>query len=231
MVRKIMSLHKLNLFTRGEGQVLELVVSNLDYCTETARHLIPLVEALRNHDRAKVLEEVKKMSEMETKADDMHLRAVEEISGGSFFGGVREDLLGLLEDIDNIADAAKDSSRIFSQREIPFQTTDYLLKRDVSGCMFKLVDAADQLQRAILALSEKNAKTRVVELATSVERKEEEADDARAVILDNLLKNEIKADALDIILLKEFLEIADNVADSSEDGSDVLLVLISKGYT
>lgn len=226
-----MSPHRLGLFSRGEGEVLDIVVSNLDFCTETARHLFPLVDALKNHDRAKALAEVKTMSDMETKADAMHQKAVETISGGSFFGGIREDLLGLLEDIDNIADAAKDSSRIFSQREIPFQAIDYLLKKDVGGCMIKLIDAAEELKSAILALSEKNAKTKVVQLATAVERKEEEADDARATILDNLLKNEIKADALDIILLKQFLEVADDVADSSEDGSDVLLVLISKGYT
>jgi predicted phosphate transport protein (TIGR00153 family) len=226
-----MTAHRLGLFSRGEGQVLDLIISNLNYCTETARHLVPLVEALKNRDRVKALTEVRTMADMETKADEMHQKAVETISGGSFFGGIREDILGLLEDIDDIADAAKDSSRIFSQREIPFDTLDYLFKKDVSSDMKKLIETAEQLKTAIVALSEKNAKTRVVQLATAVERKEEEADDVRGSILDNLLKNEIKADPLDIILLKEFLEVADNVADSSENASDVLLVLISKGYT
>ncbi len=226
-----MSLHRLDLFTRGEGRVLDLIISNLDYCTDTARHLIPLVEDLKNHDRTKALEEVRTIGEMETKADGMHQSAVETISGGSFFGGIREDIIGLLEDIDNIADAAKDSSRIFSQREIPFQVLDYLFKKDVSADVEKLIETAEALKSAILALSDKDAKTKVVELATVVERKEEEADDLRALVLDNLLKNEINADALDVILLKQFLEVADDVADSSEDGSDVLLVLISKGYT
>jgi predicted phosphate transport protein (TIGR00153 family) len=227
-----MSTRRLGIFGRGgEEQVLDLVISNLDYCIETAGHLAPLVDALKNHDRAKALAEARTMSDMETKADEMHLKAVETISAGSFFGGVREDILALLEDIDNIADAAKDSSRIFAQREIPFSAIDYLFKRDVSMYIDKLLDAARELRVAILALSDKNAKTRVVELATSVERKEEQADDIRATILDNLLKNEVKADPLDVILLKQFLEVADDVADSSEDGSDVLLVLISKGYT
>ena len=224
-------LFRLNVFTRGEEQVLNLVLNNLDYCIETSRHLLPLVEALKNHDRREALKQIATMSDMETKADAMHQSAIETISRGSFFGGIREDFLGLLEDIDNIADAAKDSSRIFSQREIPFQAIDYLFKRDVRAFVEDLISAAEELMIAVSALSEKDAKTKIIELAAQVERREEKADDARISILDNLLKNEVHADALDVILLKQFLEVADDVADSSEDGSDELLVLVSKGYS
>jgi predicted phosphate transport protein (TIGR00153 family) len=226
-----MSLHRFSLFSRGENEVLDLVISNLDFSIETARGLTKLIDALKIHDRTKVLEDVKMIGDMETRADGMHQKAVETISGGSFFGGIREDILELLEHIDDIADAAKDSSRIFSQRNIPFETIDYMFKEDVASFILKLIDTAEELKVAILALSKKDARINVVQLATKVERKEEEADEIRASILDNLLKNEIKADPLDIILLKQFLEVADDVADSSEDGSDVLLVLVAKGYT
>ena len=80
-------------------------------------------------------------------------------------------------------------------------------------------------------MKEKDAKTEVVRLCVQVERREEEADEIRNSILENLLRNEIKADPLDIVMLREFLEIADDVADNAEDGSDALLALIAKGYT
>lgn len=226
-----MSSHWFKLLSRGEDEVLQLVLSNLDFSTNTARHLTPLVDSLKKHDKASALQEVKTIGDMETQADAMHIKAVETVSGGSFFGGIREDILELLETIDNIADAAKDSSRIFSQRDIPFETIDYLFKRDVASFIKTLLDTADDLKIAIQALAQRNAKAKIVELATKVERKEEEADEIRVSILDNLLRNEIKADPLDIILLKQFLEVADDVADSSEDASDVLLVLVVKGYT
>ncbi len=223
--------HRFSIFSRGEDEVLKLVITNLDFAIETARGLVKLVDSLKNHDKSMVLSVAKSIGEMETKADSMHQKAIEDISSGSFFGGIREDLLEILEYIDNIADAGKDSSRVFSQRNIPLEVTDYLFKRDVRSFIDKLIETDDALKVAVLALGEKDAKTKVVELATKVERKEEEADEIRASILDNLLKNEIKADPLDIIMLKEFLEIADDVADSAEDASDVLLVLIAKGYT
>jgi predicted phosphate transport protein (TIGR00153 family) len=222
---------RLGVFSRGENEVLGLVISNLDFSIEIAGHLMNVIEALKNHDRARTVDQARIIGEMETKADGMHQEAVKVISGGSFFGGIREDVLELLEHIDNIADAAKDSSRIFTQRNIPFETVDYLFKADVVSFINKLVEAAKELKIAVVALSEKEAKIRVLEISTKVERKEEEADEIRASILDNLLKNEIKADPLDIILLKQFLEVADDVADSSEDASDVLVILIAKGYS
>lgn len=225
------STHRLGIFSRGEKQVLDLVTTNLDFSIETARGLIKLVDSLKNHDETTALNVARNIGDMESRADSMHQEAIENISRGSFFGGIREDLLEILEEIDNIADAAKDSSRVFSQRNIPFEVTDYLFRRDVRSFVDKLIETDETLKTAVLALGQKDAKTKVVELATKVERKEEEADEIRASILDNLLKNEIKADPLDIIMLKEFLEIADDVADSAEDASDVLLVLIAKGYT
>jgi uncharacterized protein Yka (UPF0111/DUF47 family) len=106
-----------------------------------------------------------------------------------------------LEQIDNIADAAKDSSRIFSQRRIADCAIDYMLKRDVEKFIAKCLDAADSLRKAVSALGEKNAKTEVVKFASEVERKENEADDNRACTLENLLKNEIRRPGYNVNLL------------------------------
>ena len=198
---------------------------------DAARHLPVLVSALKDHNRAAVLQECRLIGEIETRADALHQKAAEQISSGSFFGGVREDILLLLEEIDNIADAAKDSSQIFLQRDISSSAIDYMFRRDVLSFVNKLVETAEALKKAVLALREKNAKTEVVKLSVQVERREEEADEIRGSILENLLRNEIKADPLDIVMLREFLETTDNVADNAEDASDVLLVLIAKGYT
>lgn len=198
---------------------------------EAAGHLPALISALKEHNRTAVLHECKLIGEIETKADAMHQKAVEEISSGSFFGGVREDILLLLEEIDNIADAAKDSSRIFVQRDISNQAVDYMFRKDVLSFVDKLIETAEALKKALHALRERNAKAEVVKLSVQVERREEEADEIRGSILENLLKNEVNADPLDIVMLREFLETADEVADNSEDASDALLALVAKGYT
>src|SRR5437870_7574618 len=50
----------------------------------------------------------------ETKADTIHRDLSLRVANGAFFGGVREDILALLEKIDDIADSAKDASRLLN---------------------------------------------------------------------------------------------------------------------
>ena len=163
-----------DFLSRGENRILDQVVGHLEASIDAAHHLPILVSALQAHNRAAVLQECKLIGEIETRADALHQKAVEQISSGSFFGGVREDILLLLEEIDNIADAAKDSSRIFLQRDISSSAIDYMFKQDVLSFVNKLVETAEALKKAVLALREKNAKTEVVKLSVQVERREEE---------------------------------------------------------
>ncbi|MHB8566338.1 MAG: DUF47 domain-containing protein [Nitrososphaerales archaeon] len=220
---------RLGFLSRGESGLLDAAVSNLDISIEASRHVLNLVNFLKTHDYKKALLESEIIGELETKADGAHQRLVESICTGSFFGGIREDFLTLVEEIDNIADAAKDSSRIFGQRHIPLDTLDYLFRKDVAAFIEECIDTTEVFKQAIVALGKNKAE--VLELANEVEKCEEKADSTRGSILENLLKNDVSADPLDIMLLKDFLNIADDIADYSEDGSDVLLILIAKGYT
>ena len=85
------------------------------------------------------------------------------------------------------------------------------------------------LKEAITAL-EKN-KDEVLSLTEKVEEKEADADDIHHSIVRHLYGNEINAKSLDIIVLTDFLHIADDIADYSEEASDVLVILIAKGYS
>ncbi|MGI0092278.1 MAG: DUF47 domain-containing protein [Nitrososphaerales archaeon] len=218
-----------NFVSRGEEKVLERVVSNLDISIETSRHLLDLVNALKKHDYDAVEREYEEISSLEDKGDELHRSLVRKIATGSFFGGIREDLLNLLGLIDNIADEAKDAAKVFHQRRIPKETIDYLFKEDVASFVSACIEAAEILRRAILALEKDKAK--VLTLTEKTEESEERADTIRYKIIQNLLKNEINANVLDIVMLKDFLNIADGVADSAEHGSDVLQVLVAKGYS
>ena len=220
---------RFGFFSRGEKEVLNMVVANLDTALDASRHLLALVSALKAHDHKAVVRESNMISELESRADDAHLKSVEHIVAGSFFGGIREDLLGLLEQIDNMTDAAKDSARVFVQRRIADPTIDYFFREDVLSFVTTCVETAELLKTAVMSLAK--SKSEVMKLSAEIEKSEEKADAIRGTILENLLKNEVGADPLDIMMLKEFLDIADDVADCAEDGSDVLLILVAKGYT
>jgi predicted phosphate transport protein (TIGR00153 family) len=224
-----MSVKKIfGVFSRGEKQILEQVSSNLDISIEAAQHLLLLVEALKAHDFEKVRGEYVTIDRLEARADEAHMKVVENIVSGSFFGGIREDLLQLLENIDNIADCAKDAGKIFLQRRMSVEMVDYLFEGDVVGFVKESVETVLRFKVALAALN--HNKEKVINLSNDVERHEEKADGIRATVLEHLLKNEIQANALDVVMLKDFLNTTDSIADNAEDASDVLLILVAKGY-
>ncbi|MDG6999296.1 MAG: DUF47 family protein [Nitrososphaerota archaeon] len=205
------------------------MIRNLDVSIDAAKHVQLQLSSLQKYDYETVNAEYKTIAALEEKGDELHRSLVKEIVTGSFFGGIRTDFLNLLEYIDNIANAAKDAGKIFYLRHIQKETVDYLFKRDVAGFIATCVKTAELFRESILSLEKE--KIDVLVQADKVERSEEEADGIRYGVIENLLKNEINADVLDIIMLKDFLNIADGIADNAEDGSDVLQILVAKGYT
>lgn len=216
-------------FSRGEQRILEKVLHNLDVSIDAAKHLQKLVALLQIYDYENVDEEYRMIADLEEKEDDLHRSLVREIVTESFFGGIREDFVSLLEKIDSIADQAKDAAKVVHQRRIAKETVDYMFRGDVNSFIKKCVETTELLRESILALEK--GKHGVLSLIEKVERSEEEADTIRYGILENFLKNEINGNVLDIILLKDFLNESDDVADNAEEGSDVLQMLVAKGYS
>ena len=209
--------------------MLEKVIRNLDVSIDATRHVQLQLTSLQKYDYESVNAEYKTIAALEEKGDDLHRSLVREIVTGSFFGGIRTDFLNLLEYIDNIADAAKDAGKIFYLQRIKKESIDYLFRRDVAAFIATCVKTVELFRESILALEKE--KVDVLAQVEKVERSEEEADTIRYNVLENLLKNEVNADVLDIVMLKDFLNIADGIADNAEDGSDVLQILVAKGYT
>jgi predicted phosphate transport protein (TIGR00153 family) len=216
-------------FSRGERQILEKVIRNLDVSIDAAGHLLNLVISLKKYDYDAVNAEYRIIADLEEKGDELHRTLVREIATESFFGGIREDFLNLLEKIDSIADEAKDAGKIFHQRHVPKEMVDYLFRGDVVSFISTCVKTTELFRESILTL-EKD-KRAVLSLVEKVEESEEVADTIRYAILEHLFKNEIRGDVLDIIMLKDFLNTADDVADNAEDGSDILQIIRAKGYS
>jgi len=212
----------------GEQQILDRVCKLLDSSIDTSRHLLALAGYLKSYDYDAVNREYATIADLEEQVAQEHRSLVRELCTGSFFGGIREDLLTLLELISNISDTSKRAARVH-ERQVPKDVVDYLFKDDVELFISTCISVAELLLQGIEALG-KN-KEEVLSIAEKVEAMETKADTMKYAIIQHLFKNEINAKSLDIVMLKDFLETADDVADNSENGSDVLLILVAKGYS
>jgi predicted phosphate transport protein (TIGR00153 family) len=151
------------------------------------------------------------------------------IAEGAFFGGVREDILTLIQTNDNIADSAKDAARLLAigmNREPAFLET----LRSVHMVTFQknLLAAVLALESLIQALQ--NDRKGVVSKIHAVGDCEEAADTEKDHLLRGVFGERGKMDPVSIIELRDFIFASDDIADNAEHASDVVLVLVAKGY-
>jgi uncharacterized protein Yka (UPF0111/DUF47 family) len=74
-------------------------------------------------------------------------------------------------------------------------------------------------------------KEEIIKFSHNVERYEEDADLIKARVMKELFLNSKKFNVLDVVVMKDFLNVADNIADNAEDASDIVLKIIAKGFS
>jgi uncharacterized protein Yka (UPF0111/DUF47 family) len=139
-------------------------------------------------------------------------------------------MLGLLERIETISDKAKDAARLITLTEITDEKAlDVLRSDDMTHFLSSLDEAVQSLQRLIEAF--KIDKKTVLERVHTVRDNEEKADTFKQNLLAALFeKFRAGIDPVIVNLVKDFLFCADDIADFSVHASDVVLVLVAKGY-
>ena len=213
---------------KKEKAIFDGILLHLATVTEAVDAFRGSVTAIANGDpsSARLVDSV---FDAETRADGIHRELSTKIAEGAFFGGVREDILNLLERIDDIADAAKDAARYLgSDSQLVGQAPDLLKLEQMKLFVADLGSAVAALTELVKAL--KVGKKEALSKVHSVESFEEEADTHKAAILKVLFANERSMDPVTVIQLRDFIFVADNIADRAEDASDVILILIAKGY-
>lgn len=215
--------------SRKERAILDGIMQHLDIVNKTVEAFAASVESLGRGDIASSEELARDVFEGETAADTIHRELSLRVAQGAFFGGVREDILNLLEKIDDIADSAKDAAR--------FIASDSRLGNDARGMLgsenMKLF--LDDLKASVGALTElvrafDGGKEEVLSKVHSVEEFEEYADSRKDVLLRQLFAGSRGMDPVSVIQLRDFIFVADDIADKAEDAGDVILVLVAKGY-
>lgn len=180
-------LGRFQLVGRKERRVLDLMSDHFDAVLRTVEQLESVLESAKTGDWKTVQEKTNKVEELETLADGLHRDAVVAISQGAFFSGTREDFLELMEENDEIADAAQNASRILA--ETPIDQQSFLLLYDeseakVSELFDRLLMAVRLMQESIQAL-ESDAEV-AVSKSLLVERAEEEADEIKNRLIKHI---------------------------------------------
>jgi predicted phosphate transport protein (TIGR00153 family) len=217
------------LVGRKERRVLTLISDHLEIVEKAVQGLEPLLEAAKGGDWKKVEEVSQRISEFETLADGLHRDAVLAISQGAFFAGTRDDFLELMEENDEVADAAHNAARILA--ESPIDSKSFLVlyedpRASLSG-LYALLQATVRLLRESVAALETDSEL-AVSKALLVERAEEEADEVKDHLLKRIFAHKSDLEVLTLLQLRDLVLKLDEVADAAEDSSDLVISLVAK---
>jgi predicted phosphate transport protein (TIGR00153 family) len=216
-------------FGRKEGEILRQLQENLSIVRQTEQQLSGLVAAAAEGDVTSCRSRRDVVFELESKAADAKRSLSTQIAEGAFFGGVREDILNLVDKIAKIADKAKDAARLITLAEVTDpHAREILRSEDMKQFLNNLDQAVVALQNLIGALAI-DRKT-ILDRVHAVEEYEEWADTFKQNVLSALFERSRGIDPVTVILVRDFVFSADDVADNAEYASDVVLVLVAKGY-
>ncbi|MGA8856249.1 MAG: DUF47 family protein [Candidatus Bathyarchaeia archaeon] len=220
---------RFHLVRRKERRVLELISDHFDLVAKAVQELEPLLEAAKGGDSKKVEEMSARVAEFETLADGLHRDAVLAISQGAFFSGTRDDFLELMEENDEVADAAQNAARILADSSV--DSSSFLIlyeeQKATLSDLFNLLQTTVRLLReSIVALASD------AELAVSksllVERAEEEADEVKNLLIKHIFAHKSELDVLTLLQLRDFVLKLDEIGDAAEDSSDLVISLVAK---
>lgn len=216
-------------FGGREKAILKSLYDDFSIVQQAVADFGAVVSAVATTDAQATSSSFQKVLEDEKLADDFHRRLSEEIAEGAFFGGIREDMLNLLEKIDNIADSAKGAARLIAAEETLDEFAVSLLGSDhMKGFVGDIAATVDALGSTLEAFGV--GRSEILSRVTKVEEFEEAADAQKDEVAKKLFAKENRPDAVTVVQMRDFLLVADNIADNAEDASDVVLILVAKGY-
>ena len=214
---------------RKESDIIDGVKKHLDIVSETVDDFIAAVGSAAVGDAESTNRHTEEVLLKEEEADAIHRALSIRIAEGAFFGGVREDILNLLEEIDNIADSAKDAVRFLSSDSaLSEEGRTVFMSEHMTSFLANLKLAVGALKTLIATFDQ--GKKEILSKVHSVEEFEEKADTHKDLLLKELFSRAESMNAVTVIQLRDFIFMSDDIADNAEDASDVILVLVAKGY-
>ncbi len=210
---------------RGEN-VLKMVEEHLELTQNAVTDLYKMVEA-----SAMCLEKDSKdffesVSQLEMKADALRRTMVEELTKSEMFPEEREDLMELVRAVDWVADWSKEAGRILVI--IPFETAPDEMKEAAKNMCKANVDCVGVLSKCVKALHEDPKAA--LSLADEVEMLEENIDELYSIARYHLANLEYPGFSVGaLILLNEFLDALETIADWCENTADIVRAIAVRG--
>ncbi len=203
---------------RGD-EVLGMASGHLDLTRGAVEDLFKMVEAAAAGESAKCSGYYGSLSRRELEADELRRKMVDALTTSEMFPEERGDLMELVRAVDWIADWSKEAGRILNAIKLDRAPREL---RDAALNMAKTdLDCATVLYDCLRSLPKGQAEA--IALANKVEVLEEDIDELYSIARKELAELEFPGWSMgSLILLNEFLDALETIADWCENTADVV---------
>jgi len=207
------------LSRQKEKEILGECKSHADAIVATVAEMKKVFYSFCEGDLEGVKRDFEMVFKQERYADNLKREILEKLSRGPFHPITREEVVRVVLTADDVAANAKSAARKISassSKDLPDE-----IKNGLKSLADMDVKIAEKMREAFIKLLE-DPKV-AIEVTHEVERMEEEIDDYRVALTENILKYGDKVRSIAAwLMLKEAVENMENIADRSEDVADVI---------
>lgn len=206
---------------RRKSKTLSLAQQQLTRAISTVNELERTITAFSKGERAEVDSSLQRLFSQEVEIDDLRRAVFEELTKGELPPKYREDLKGLVEHLDILADHVKDSARsvkVLMDTTVPKEILD-----EYVSMARNLTECACALGECIEMLGIDPFKTK--ELAHQVDVIEDKVDDSYIRMKSLFIKYSKDLDAATLMELRDLLDHMETTADMCADTADHIRTL------
>lgn len=206
---------------RRETKALSSVQQHLALTSRIVEDLEKALAAAINKETGEMQNYIQRVARSEKEADSLRRKVMDEVSTGELSPIDREDLMGLVKRVDMVADWSRESTRILGA--IPMEQVPASIKKESMEMTASVRQCAVSLQKCVNKIMTKPDEA--LQAADEVEREEEKVDDIHERIRILLGKENLPKAGV-AVLIGQFFEAIEMIADSCEDACDQIRVIV-----
>ena len=202
-----------------EKSTIELMQEQMNLVCKSVENTRMAVEALTEKNKSLFVEKREAVNSLEEEIDCVTRQIEENLYSGAFLAVSRSRILDLVEDVDDVADAAKDVVNIgdiMVEHEMSGEFND-LIRRHMNAT----VECVGYLKECFDSIDDHE---KLPELIKKVRKQEHEVDEIAKELFHLIRKPDY--DAKDFLLLSKMIEFMDEISDRSEAASDTLKLVM-----
>lgn len=206
------------------------VINHAKKVYECIELIDPMIKAWLREDWDKIERLANEISQKENEADQLKIKIRNSLPKSLFYPVPRGDLLRILNNQDDIADAAEDLGVVFTLRKTKLPDT---LTNDFQDFVDQVIDTCRMLLSAneeLDTLMEVSftgpTSENVLKIADEIGQMEWESDKKSRELVKKIINMEDQLDPLTIVFLMKIIEVLGNLANYAENCGDNLRHLI-----